>query len=82
MTVEDKNTNVYDSMLLARKFRLVLLVAFCIFMAYQKLWILLAIGVALIVLTLWQNKRLKEEIAVRQAEMVAEASAAKTRNKK
>lgn len=59
--------NTYESMLLARKVRMVLLCAFVAFMAWQKMWWLVAIGLILIALTMWQNKRLREEIAIRQA---------------
>lgn len=60
--------NTYESMLLARKVRMVLLIAFIAFMAWQKMWWLVAIGFILIALTLWQNKRLREEIAIRRAD--------------
>ena len=58
--------NNFEAMLLARKVRMVLLIAFGAFMAYKGAWFFVAIAVILIGLTLWQNKRLREEIAVQQ----------------
>nr|WP_120492677.1 hypothetical protein [Corynebacterium lactis] len=60
--------NTYEAMLLARKLRMVLLVVFIAFVAYKGVWWLVAVGVFLVGLTLWQNKRLREEIAVRNAD--------------
>lgn len=60
--------NTYEAMLLARKVRMVLLVIFIAFVTYKGVWWLAAIGVLLIGMTLWQNKRLREEIAVRNAD--------------
>lgn len=58
---------MYEKMLLARRVRMALLIAFIIFVAWQKMWMLVAIGVGLMALTIWQTKRLREEIAVRTA---------------
>lgn len=63
--------NTYEAMLLARKVRMVLLIAFIAFMAYKGVWWLVAVGILLIGMTLWQNKRLREEIAVRNADELA-----------
>lgn len=63
-----RGTQVYDGMLLARRVRMVALAAFTVFVAWQQMWLLTGIGIALILMTLWQNKRLREEIAVRQAD--------------
>lgn len=68
--------NTYEAMLLARKVRMVLLIAFIAFMAYKGVWWLVAVGILLIGMTLWQNKRLHEEISVRNAdELAADAKA-------
>ncbi|WP_048758439.1 hypothetical protein [Corynebacterium vitaeruminis] len=68
--------NTYEAMLLARKVRMVLLIVFIAFMAYKGVWWLVAVGILLIGMTLWQNKRLREEIAVRNAdELGADAKA-------
>ncbi|MDK8819277.1 hypothetical protein HMPREF2651_06810 [Corynebacterium sp. HMSC063A05] len=65
--------NTYEAMLLARKVRMVLLIIFIAFVAYKGVWWLVAVGIFLIGMTLWQNKRLREEIAVRNAdELVAD----------
>ncbi|MFW9252466.1 hypothetical protein ACOI9A_00415 [Corynebacterium amycolatum] len=65
--------NTYEAMLLARKARMVLLIIFIAFVAYKGVWWLVAVGIFLIGMTLWQNKRLREEIAVRNAdELVAD----------
>ncbi|MFD5868715.1 hypothetical protein ACFWGD_08900 [Corynebacterium sp. NPDC060344] len=58
---------MYEKMLLARRVRMALLVVFVLFVAWQQMWILVAIGMALMALTVWQTKRLREEIAVRTA---------------
>ncbi len=58
---------MYEKMLLARRVRMALLVVFVLFVAWQQMWLLVAIGVALMALTVWQTKRLREEIAVRTA---------------
>ena len=58
---------MYEKMLLARRVRMALLVVFVIFVAWQKMWLLVAIGAFLMALTVWQTKRLREEIAVRTA---------------
>lgn len=63
--------NTYEAMLLARKVRMVLLTIFIVFVAYKDVWWLVAVGVLLIGMTLWQNKRLREEIAVRNADELA-----------
>ncbi|OHR22888.1 hypothetical protein HMPREF2787_05065 [Corynebacterium sp. HMSC061H03] len=63
--------NTYEAMLLARKVRMVLLIIFIAFVAYKGAWWLVAVGVFLIGMTLWQNKRLREEIAVRNADELA-----------
>lgn len=63
--------NTYEALLLARKVRMVLLIAFIAFMAYKGVWWLVAVGILLIGMTLWQNKRLHEEIAVRNADELA-----------
>lgn len=63
--------NTYEAMLLARKVRMVLLIIFIVFVAYKGVWWLVAVGVLLIGMTLWQNKRLREEIAVRNADELA-----------
>lgn len=63
--------NTYEAMLLARKVRMVLLIIFIAFVAYKGVWWLVAVGIFLIGMTLWQNKRLREEIAVRNAEELA-----------
>ncbi|WP_448850720.1 hypothetical protein [Corynebacterium sp. 335C] len=63
-----RGTEIFDKMLLARRVRMVVLAAFVVFVAWQQMWLLTAIGVGLMLLTLWQNKRLKEEIAVRLAD--------------
>lgn len=63
--------NTYEAMLLARKVRMVLLIIFIAFVAYKGVWWLVAIGIFLIGMTLWQNKRLREEIAVRNADELA-----------
>ncbi|MDO5029016.1 MAG: hypothetical protein Q4E11_00315 [Corynebacterium sp.] len=65
--------NTYEAMLLARKLRMVLLVVFIAFMAYEHVWWLVAVGFLLVGMTLWQNKRLREEIAVRNADEQAAA---------
>ncbi|OHR34474.1 hypothetical protein HMPREF3011_03440 [Corynebacterium sp. HMSC074C04] len=65
--------NTYEAMLLARKVRMALLIIFIAFVAYKGVWWLMAVGIFLIGMTLWQNKRLREEIAVRNAdELVAD----------
>ncbi len=58
---------MYEKMLLARRVRMALLIVFVLFVAWQQMWLLVAIGVALMALTVWQTKRLREEIAVRTA---------------
>ena len=58
---------MYEKMLLARRVRMALLVVFVIFVAWQKMWMLVAIALFLMALTVWQTKRLREEIAVRTA---------------
>lgn len=58
---------MYEKMLLARRVRMALLIAFVIFVAWQKMWLLVAIAIGLMALTVWQTKRLREEIAVRTA---------------
>ncbi|ASE56033.1 hypothetical protein HMPREF2547_02370 [Corynebacterium sp. HMSC055G02] len=63
--------NTYEAMLLARKVRMVLLIIFIAFVAYKGAWWLVAVGILLIGMTLWQNKRLREEIAVRNADELA-----------
>lgn len=63
--------NTYEAMLLARKVRMVLLITFIAFVAYKGVWWLVAVGIFLIGMTLWQNKRLREEIAVRNADELA-----------
>lgn len=63
--------NTYEAMLLARKVRMVLLIIFIAFVAYKGVWWLVAVGILLIDMTLWQNKRLREEIAVRNADELA-----------
>ena len=63
--------NTYEAMLLARKVRMVLLIIFIAFVAYKGAWRLVAVGILLIGMTLWQNKRLREEIAVRNADELA-----------
>lgn len=63
--------NTYEAMLLARKVRMMLLIIFIVFVAYKGVWWLVAVGVLLIGMTLWQNKRLREEIAVRNADELA-----------
>lgn len=63
--------NTYEAMLLARKVRMVLLIIFITFVAYKGVWWLVAVGILLIGMTLWQNKRLREEIAVRNADELA-----------
>ena len=63
--------NTYEAMLLARKVRMVLLIIFIAFVAYKCVWWLVAVGILLIGMTLWQNKRLREEIAVRNADELA-----------
>lgn len=68
--------NTYEAMLLARKVRMVLLIAFIAVVAYKGVWWLVAVGILLIGMTLWQNKRLREEIAVRNSdELAADAKA-------
>lgn len=62
-----ESPTMYEKMLLARRVRMALLVAFVIFVAWQKMWLLVAIGAFLMALTVWQTKRLREEIAVRTA---------------
>lgn len=66
--------NTYEAMLLARKLRMVLLIVFIAFVTYKGVWWLVAVGVFLIGMTLWQNKRLREEIAVRNADETASAN--------
>lgn len=74
--------NTYEAMLLARKLRMVLLVVFIAFMVYERVWWLVAVGIGLIGMTLWQNKRLREEIAVRTAdEKAADEKAAANKAK-
>ena len=63
--------NTYEAMLLARKVRMVLLITFIAFVAYKGVWWLVAVGILLIGMTLWQNKKLREEIAVRNADELA-----------
>lgn len=63
--------NTYEAMLLARKVRMVLLIICIAFVAYKGVWWLVAVGIFLIGMTLWQNKRLREEIAVRTADELA-----------
>lgn len=63
-----RGTEIFDKMLLARRVRMVALAAFTIFVAWQQMWLLTGIGAVLMLLTLWQNKRLREEIAVRIAD--------------
>ncbi|MGK8360195.1 hypothetical protein [Corynebacterium amycolatum] len=63
--------NTYEAMLLARKMRMVLLIIFIAFVAYKGVWWLVTVGIFLIGMTLWQNKRLREEIAVRNADEIA-----------
>lgn len=63
--------NTYEAMLPARKVRMVLLIIFIAFVAYKGVWWLVAVGILLIGMTLWQNKRLREEIAVRNADELA-----------
>ncbi|MDK8828786.1 MULTISPECIES: hypothetical protein [Corynebacterium] len=63
--------NTYEAMLLARKVRMVLLIIFIAFVVYKGAWWLVAVGILLIGMTLWQNKRLREEIAVRNADELA-----------
>lgn len=63
--------NTYEAMLLARKVRMALLIIFIAFVAYKGVWWLVAVGILLIGMTLWQNKRLREEIAVRNADELA-----------
>lgn len=63
--------NTYEAMLLARKVRMVLLIIFIAFVAYKGAWWLVAVGILLIGMMLWQNKRLREEIAVRNADELA-----------
>lgn len=63
--------NTYEAMLLARKVRMVLLIIFIAFVAYKGVWWLVAVGILLIGMTLWQNKKLREEIAVRNADELA-----------
>ncbi|MDU3111402.1 hypothetical protein [Corynebacterium sp.] len=63
--------NTYEAMLLARKVRMVLLIIFIAFVAYKGVWWLVAVGILLIGTTLWQNNRLREEIAVRNADELA-----------
>lgn len=58
--------NNFEAMLLARRVRMVLLITFGAFMTYKGAWFLVGITVILIGLTLWQNKRLREEIAIQQ----------------
>ncbi|WP_295624518.1 hypothetical protein [uncultured Corynebacterium sp.] len=58
---------MYEKMLLARRVRMALLVVFAIFVAWQQMWLLFWITVGLMALTIWQTKRLREEIAVRTA---------------
>ena len=60
--------NTYEAMLLARKVRMALLIIFIAFVAYKGVWWLVAVGALLIGMTLWQNKQLREEIAVRNAD--------------
>ncbi|MEM0676823.1 hypothetical protein AAFL42_05455 [Corynebacterium amycolatum] len=63
--------NTYEAMLLARKVRMVLLIIFIAFVTYKGVWWLVAVGAFLIGMTLWQNKRLREEIAVHNADELA-----------
>lgn len=65
--IREKLMNNFEAMLLARKVRMVLLIAFGAFMTYKGAWFFVGITVILIGLTLWQNKRLREEIAIQQA---------------
>ena len=58
---------MYEKMLLARRVRMALLIVFILFVAWKQMWLLVAIGVGLMALTVWQTKRLREEIAVRAA---------------
>lgn len=58
---------MYEKMLLARRVRMVGLIVFLLVVLWQQMWLLVAIAVALIALTIWQTKRLREEIAVRTA---------------
>lgn len=58
---------MYEKMLLARRVRMALLIVFILFVAWKQMWLLVAIGVGLMALTVWQTKRLREEIAVRTA---------------
>ena len=58
---------MYEKMLLARRVRMVGLIVFLLLVLWQQMWLLVAIAVALIALTIWQTKRLHEEIAVRTA---------------
>lgn len=67
---------MYEKMILARRVRIVLLIAFTLFVAWQQMWLLVALSLLLLGLTLWQTKRLREEIAVRRAdEMDADGGA-------
>lgn len=58
---------MYEKMLLARRVRMALLIVFILFVAWKQMWLLVAIGAGLMALTVWQTKRLREEIAVRTA---------------
>lgn len=58
---------MYEKMLLARKVRMAGLIVFLLVVLWQQMWLLVAIAIGLILLTLWQTKRLKEEIAVSSA---------------
>lgn len=57
----------YRPMKIARRVRMVLLIGFVLFMAWEGTWLLAAVGVGLIALTIWQNKKLEEHIAERKA---------------
>lgn len=58
---------MYEKMLLARRVRMVGLIIFLLIVLWQQMWMLVAVAVVLIGLTIWQTKRLREEIAVRTA---------------
>lgn len=58
---------MYEKMLLARKVRMAGLIVFLLVVLWQQMWLLVAIAIGLILLTLWQTKRLKEEIAASSA---------------
>lgn len=61
-------TTTLDSMLMARRVRIGLLVVFTLAMSWERMYLLSAVGLGLIALTLWQMRRIREEIAVRAAD--------------